>query len=64
MHPHYIADDYGTCPICGMDLVKIQSLNETADQNNPNEKPIITIAPETIQNMGVRLAKVEASKFG
>lgn len=64
MHPHYIADDYGTCPICGMDLVKIQSLNETTDQNNPNEKPIITIAPETIQNMGVRLAKVEASKFG
>lgn len=64
MHPHYIADDYGTCPICGMDLVKIQSLNETTDQNNPDEKPIITIAPETIQNMGVRLAKVEASKFG
>ncbi len=64
MHPHYIADDYGTCPICGMDLVKIQSLNETTDQNNPDEKPIITIAPETIQNMGVRLTKVEASKFG
>ncbi|MCB1739621.1 MAG: hypothetical protein KDK91_04575, partial [Gammaproteobacteria bacterium] len=21
MHPHYIATEFGTCPICGMDLV-------------------------------------------
>lgn len=64
MHPHYIADDYGSCPICGMDLVKIQSIEEATENSKANEKPIITIAPETMQNMGVRLAKVEASKFG
>ncbi|MEW8194626.1 MAG: heavy metal-binding domain-containing protein, partial [Candidatus Thiodiazotropha sp.] len=23
MHPHYIADEMGSCPICGMDLVKM-----------------------------------------
>ena len=24
MHPHYIANEMGTCPICGMDLVKLE----------------------------------------
>ena len=64
MHPHYIADDAGSCPICGMDLVKINAEAKQDETSNENEKPIITIAPETIQNMGVRLAKVETSEFG
>jgi hypothetical protein len=25
MHPHYISDTFGSCPICGMDLVPIQT---------------------------------------
>ena len=24
MHPHYIADEPGSCPICGMDLVALE----------------------------------------
>ncbi len=64
MHPHYIADDAGSCPICGMDLVKINTEANSSETSKKDEKPIITIAPETIQNMGVRLAKVETSKFG
>lgn len=28
MHPHYIADRPGTCPICGMDLVALDSGDE------------------------------------
>ncbi len=63
MHPHYIADEFGTCPICGMDLVKIQSSAD--DQNkDPLSKPIISISPEMIQTMGVRLAKAERAAFG
>ena len=32
MHPHYISDSPGTCPICGMDLVEV-----TADENKNQE---------------------------
>lgn len=28
MHPHYVADRPGTCPICGMDLVELDGGNE------------------------------------
>ncbi len=28
MHPHYVSDDAGTCPICGMDLVPLEGGNE------------------------------------
>src|SRR6056297_1137541 len=48
MHPHYIADEMGTCPICGMDLVKLEtgdSLGSTAGEG----RTVITVASETIQ---------------
>lgn len=64
MHPHYIADDAGACPICGMDLVKL----DTGAKNNTNtdrdKREAISIAAETLQKMGVRLAKAEQSSFG
>lgn len=28
MHPHYVVDSSGTCPICGMDLVELEGENE------------------------------------
>ncbi len=65
MHPHYIADDAGPCPICGMDLVK---LNTNADRDNIEaQKKAATkiyVPPHTIQTMGVRFAKVEMASFG
>lgn len=70
MHPHYIATDMGTCPICGMDLVPlsgeaatdamINDQGETGEQN----RQAITIAPETIQNIGVRTEKAALARFG
>ncbi len=66
MHPHYIADASGQCPICGMDLVKLDTAgdgkSDGADQSAARTS--ITIAPETLQTMGVRLAKAEMSTFG
>jgi len=65
MHPHYIADDAGSCPICGMDLVK---LNTNADKDNieaqKKSATKIYVPPHTIQTMGVRLAKAERASFG
>lgn len=65
MHPHYIADDPGTCPICGMDLVKLETSTDdkkSAAQNSPTT--VIDIPAQTIQKMGVRIQKVEESRFG
>ena len=65
MHPHYIADEFGTCPICGMDLVKIQTETEDVKKSeDPQKKPVITIPAETIQKIGVRIAQAEHAKFG
>ncbi|MCB1503395.1 MAG: efflux RND transporter periplasmic adaptor subunit [Hyphomicrobiaceae bacterium] len=63
MHPHYIAEASGTCPICGMDLVKLDSGGSEEAATGPG-RTAISIAPETLQTMGVRLAKAEMSSFG
>lgn len=69
MHPHYIANEFGTCPICGMDLVKLDTGTSAPDTagsapgSAPGRTPI-TVAPETLQTMGVRLAKAEMTSFG
>ncbi len=64
MHPHYIADEAGVCPICGMTLVPLTSPDEPEAQTSSGKRTPITIAPETLQNMGVRIAKAEKSSFG
>ena len=33
MHPHYIADRPGSCPICGMDLVALDAEEESSGSN-------------------------------
>ena len=63
MHPHYISDHEGTCPICGMDLVQMEAGPE-AGPTAGQSRQIITIAPEVIQNMGVRIAPAERAIFG
>jgi len=70
MHPHYIADRPGTCPICGMDLVALEE--EKPEQVRPskkessvkNDRKAVTIAPETIQSAGVRVEAAEMASFG
>jgi multidrug efflux pump subunit AcrA (membrane-fusion protein) len=50
MHPQVIQDRPGTCPICNMDLVK---LDASADAN------VVEIAPGVVQQIGVQTAPVE-----
>ena len=68
MHPHYIATEMGTCPICGMDLVLIDSDDSIEEDhsghNHDNTRAAITIAPETIQNIGVRTENATIASFG
>ena len=63
MHPHYIADEMGTCPICGMDLVKLET-GPDLGATGAESRTAITVSAATIQNMGVRLGSVEQSTFG
>ena len=64
MHPHYIADKAGVCPICGMDLVKLNTGSSESTAPTGQQRAAITVAPETLQTMGVRIAKAEQSSFG
>ncbi|MCB1521619.1 MAG: efflux RND transporter periplasmic adaptor subunit [Hyphomicrobiaceae bacterium] len=64
MHPHYIADDAGACPICGMDLVKLDGAAQAGGEAGAHQRATVSIAPETLQTMGVRIAKAEISSFG
>ena len=45
MHPHYVADRPGTCPICGMDLVALDGENEeelpSSTEKTSGEKKIL-----------------------
>lgn len=69
MHPHYIATEPGSCPICGMDLVPMEG-GEAEDHSAHNgeqdadKRTIITIAPQTIQNIGVRSENATMALFG
>ena len=49
MHPWIVQSKPGTCPICGMDLVPISPDKFTGQ---------LTINPQVVQNMGVRVAEV------
>ena len=68
MHPHYVADEMGTCPICGMDLVPVATgdgeQQAQSDSGDIDKKTAITISPETIQNIGVRTEKAAMARFG
>nr|VFJ48137.1 MAG: membrane fusion protein, Cu(I)/Ag(I) efflux system [Candidatus Kentron sp. FM]VFJ55731.1 MAG: membrane fusion protein, Cu(I)/Ag(I) efflux system [Candidatus Kentron sp. FM]VFK07979.1 MAG: membrane fusion protein, Cu(I)/Ag(I) efflux system [Candidatus Kentron sp. FM] len=75
MHPHYIAGEPGTCPICGMDLVPIANAAKTVEETGKDlsapdgetdtgTRAAITIPPETIQNIGVRTEQAAMVRFG
>ena len=53
MHPTVVSDKPGSCPICGMDLVKKEADASSAQNGN------VQIDPTTIQNIGVKTMVVE-----
>ncbi len=57
MHPHYVADAFGTCPICGMDLVPVEAEPGSAEG-------YVSVSPEVIQTMGVVAAPAAIAEFG
>ncbi|MEG3638821.1 efflux RND transporter periplasmic adaptor subunit [Magnetococcus sp. PR-3] len=63
MHPHYIAEEMGSCPLCGMDLVAMAAAGEAATTQG-HERTMVTIAPEIIQNIGVRYSQPQLTEFG
>lgn len=51
MHPDVISDDPNAiCPICGMDLVPLETGGESG---------VVKLSPQTINSLGVRTAKVK-----
>ena len=53
MHPTVVSDKPGSCPICGMDLVKKEADASSAQSGN------VQIDPTTIQNIGVKTMVVK-----
>jgi Cu(I)/Ag(I) efflux system membrane fusion protein len=56
MHPNYISDKPGTCPICGMDLVPME--DHSAPEGADAGKGAVRIGAAAIRNMGVRTETV------
>lgn len=67
MHPHIHQDEHGSCPICGMDLVKSKSTSSEQslmDHAEPEHEELalsstITVKPESLAVIGVKTVKVE-----
>jgi RND family efflux transporter MFP subunit len=55
MHPWYISDKPGHCPVCGMELVKMDAAESA---HPPAGGGPVRIDPAVIQNMGVRTEAV------
>jgi len=56
MHAEVVAKEPGSCPICGMDLVKQEAAKIT--EMAADGLPEVRVTPEFIHNFGVRTAKV------
>ena len=66
MHPSYVSDKPGQCPICGMTLepVTLEGKEEQHAASTSGDVPGLTtvnITPERVQLIGVRTARVERS---
>ena len=61
MHPDYISDRPGKCPICGMDLVPFTPGETEQPQAQPGLETHapITLSPERRQLIGVQVGTVE-----
>jgi len=62
MHPTYISDKPGDCPICGMKLVPIEKREEQKQEgyeSNLKDRAPVTISEEQEQIIGVKIATVK-----
>ncbi len=59
MHPTVVSNRPGSCPVCGMDLVPDQPGGSGHEGGHGAEVAEVRINPATVQNMGVRTARVE-----
>jgi len=57
MHPEIVQHTSGSCPICGMDLVKVEKKNATADEN-------IMLSDQQIQLGNIRVDTVGKNAIG
>jgi len=57
MHPDVVSMEPGSCPICGMDLVRCEPVSQAA--SNDDGYPEVTVTPEFMHNFGVRTAAVD-----
>jgi len=58
MHPEVISNSPGTCPICGMNLVKHTHLSGQLLSPLISDYPAIRIQPTVVHNLGIKTAKV------
>lgn len=56
MHADIVADAPGSCPICGMALV--ERVAPAADDAGAGDHPVVSIAPDVINNLGVKTVPV------
>ncbi|MGF1546467.1 MAG: efflux RND transporter periplasmic adaptor subunit [Thiotrichales bacterium] len=54
MHPQIVRNEPGSCPICGMDLVK-----QAPTVDDGAEYPAVTVQAHVAQSLGMRTARVE-----
>lgn len=59
MHPTYISDKPGECPICGMTLVRVEEEKKPATESKVEGLTTVKITPEKQQAIGVRTGSVE-----
>jgi len=68
MHPSYTSDRPGECPICGMTLEPMPEEEQAAGAGeHEGDVPglaSVSLSPERIQMIGVRLARVEQRPLG
>ena len=57
MHPSYVSNKPGDCPICGMKLVPMESEAEARASSVPG-RANLTLSPERLQLLGVRSEEI------
>ncbi|HXW10894.1 MAG TPA: efflux RND transporter periplasmic adaptor subunit, partial [Steroidobacteraceae bacterium] len=58
MHPQIVRDEPGQCPICGMNLVKVEEEEPAATGRAGGGAKEVRISPAVINNLGVRTEPV------
>lgn len=62
MHPQIRRGEPGTCPICGMDLVK-QEVSADPEASSTGDVTAVKVSPNTAQSMGIRTARASERRM-